>query len=423
MCREDAASCTGGKGRGQDRVKERVNGGALLARRERRERLVRGARSEGFGSILYSCWSPASLSKDGKARVDARRVVEPASSSAPFPSTGQQRKRTGVRYRALQSPRGPPPSSQTRRWQGSPPRVQRSCLCAPHQFPCARATEAKTEHTLGDDANSALSGPAKKDLRRRLAVLLCDLGNLGVLEEGGSGESFGVVDLEEGLGAEGGVGGEDDTKLLGECDHGGLGEVAVLRFVSSRAEKGREGGNERVVLDLEDRGLDARVTEEVNHEASAEVGDTNFLGEAGVLDLLHDGPGRRDGVVGEGDGSALGSVPPLGRVASLNWNVFEGDGEVDEVCEGSAWARGGGRERGRTEVKVVESPVGKLLLARQKDVFLGMERVPAHLVSSFPLHRSPRTHQSLLVTKTSSRVTTPSLIARARPSPHSFSFP
>lgn len=36
----------------------------------------------------------------------------------------------------------------------------------------------------------------------------------------------------------------------------------------------------------------------------------------------------------------------------------------------------GGKEGERTEVKVVKSPVGELLLARQKDVLLGMERVP-----------------------------------------------
>ena len=78
-----------------------------------------------------------------------------------------------------------------------------------------------------------------------------------------------------------------------------------------------------MVLDLENGRPDARMAQEVNQQSSAEVAHANLLGEASVLDLLHHGPRRRDGVVRERHRSSLGAVPPFGRVASIDGDVFE----------------------------------------------------------------------------------------------------
>ena len=63
-------------------------------------------------------------------------------------------------------------------------------------------------------------------LRRGLAVLLRDLADNGRVEEGLLGQSTGVSDLEERLGAEGGVGHDLDLEQLAEIRHLGLGEVS-----------------------------------------------------------------------------------------------------------------------------------------------------------------------------------------------------
>lgn len=51
-------------------------------------------------------------------------------------------------------------------------------------------------------------------------------------------------------------------------------------------------------LNLEGRGLDARVAEEVNEDTALEVGNTNVLGDALVRELLKSLPGLPDGDLG-----------------------------------------------------------------------------------------------------------------------------
>jgi len=83
------------------------------------------------------------------------------------------------------------------------------------------------------------------------------------------------------------------------------------------------------------------------------------------------------------------------------------------------------------EVEVLELPVSKLLLDELRDVLLGVEGVPElggddyeggkgdERVVGGERGGEGRRQDS----QSSSRLTSPSLIARATPSPHSFSFP
>ena len=90
---------------------------------------------------------------------------------------------------------------------------------------------------------------------------------------------------------------------------------------------------------------------------AVEVGDADGAGEAVLLDFFHGLPGFLDGgvagddffaVVGEAWGVALGGV-----------DVFEGDGEVDDV-----------------EVEVVDAPVVELLFADGFDVLVAVVGIP-----------------------------------------------
>lgn len=81
---------------------------------------------------------------------------------------------------------------------------------------------------LGNHSQSALGGPAEKDLSRRLLVRFGDLGDFGVLEEDWRVLGFVPAELEEGLGAEGGVGCDGDVLGGGELEEGWLDEVGVV---------------------------------------------------------------------------------------------------------------------------------------------------------------------------------------------------
>lgn len=71
--------------------------------------------------------------------------------------------------------------------------------------------------------------------------------------------------------------------------------------------------------------MDASVAEEVEDQATLEVGDTNVLDEAGVNQLLHTGPGLVERVVGGAD-LILAIVGPSGRIANRGVDVLESDG-------------------------------------------------------------------------------------------------
>lgn len=177
------------------------------------------------------------------------------------------------------------------------------------------AQEAVVVVGLGDDGKALLDGPAEEDLSRgckntrqkharasegelirTLLSRLRDRVDHVVLQE--RGDAVVGAELEVALGAERGVGGDGDAEGLAERHELLLGEVGVE-------------------LDLERGGLDARVAEEVDQEGALEVAeedsqqgrflqreievcipDTDVLGEASIVDLLHGLPGLTDGDVG-----------------------------------------------------------------------------------------------------------------------------
>lgn len=146
------------------------------------------------------------------------------------------------------------------------------------------------------------------------------------------------VELDKGLRAEGGVGGDGDAALLGELDERLLGEVWV-------------------VLDLEGSWVDLGVAEEVKDKGAVVVGDTDALCKAVVDQLLHRLPGVLQWCVALGDLVVL--VGPAWWVADRRVDILDGDGEVNDV-----------------QVEVVKTPVLELLLADGLDALWIVERVP-----------------------------------------------
>lgn len=112
-----------------------------------------------------------------------------------------------------------------------------------------------------------------------------------------------------------------------------------------------------MVLDLQGCGTDFGVAEEIHDELAVEVADADALGQTFLLDFLHRGPCLLDASLSRNDvfaviGEARGV--PLRRV-----DVFEGDGEVDDV-----------------KVEVFEAPVFELLFADGLDLVAVVEGVP-----------------------------------------------
>lgn len=192
---------------------------------------------------------------------------------------------------------------------------------------------------LGNDGEAALGGPAQEDLGVGLAVLVGNLADDVVLEERSEGLGVGEVELVEGGRAEGGVGGDGDTLVLGEADEVGLDEVGV-------------------VLDLKGGGADLGVAEEVVDQLALEVGNANGAGKTLLNEALHGAPGLLNGGVGAAD---LGDtvVEPAGRVADRGVDVLEGNGEVDDV-----------------EVEVVDAKIAELLASHLLDVLRLVVGVP-----------------------------------------------
>lgn len=192
---------------------------------------------------------------------------------------------------------------------------------------------------LGDDGKATLGGPAKEDLGGGLAVLGGDgLDSINLHQRLDLAGMLHVELLERG-GAEGGVGSDGDTLVFGKTEKLVLDEVGV-------------------VLDLEGGRLDAGIAEQVIDELGLEVGDTDALGETGVNQLLHGGPGLLGGSLGGAD-LGLAVVVPAGGVADAGVDVLKGDGEVNQV-----------------EVEVVETPVGELLLDDGLNTVAIVESVP-----------------------------------------------
>ena len=102
------------------------------------------------------------------------------------------------------------------------------------------------------------------------------------------------------------------------------------------------------------------VAEEVANDTSGAVGDTDGLGETGLLELLHALPGAVHGVVGDRDlSSGSRGIPPCRRVALIGVDVLESHGEVNQV-----------------QIKVVDSPELKSELASGLDVLVLVVGVP-----------------------------------------------
>lgn len=112
-----------------------------------------------------------------------------------------------------------------------------------------------------------------------------------------------------------------------------------------------------MVLDLERRRADPGVSEKIHQQRTLEVRDTDALGETLIVDLLKPLPRLLDARVDGLDGS-IGGVPARG-VGDLGVDVFEGDGEVDEV-----------------EIEVLETPPFELLADNGLDAGLLVEGVP-----------------------------------------------
>ena len=111
------------------------------------------------------------------------------------------------------------------------------------------------------------------------------------------------------------------------------------------------------MFDLEGCGMDLGVAEEIHEELAVEVADADGFGHTLAHELFHSGPRLLDrGVTGN---DVLAVVGEAGRVAFRGVDVFEGDGEVDDV-----------------EVEVVDTPVLELLFADRLDSVVVVEGVP-----------------------------------------------
>lgn len=191
---------------------------------------------------------------------------------------------------------------------------------------------------LGDDSDVALRGPAQQHLGRGLAMLLSNGLDSGVLEQERGLLSVLQLQLKEAQRAEGGVSSHGNAFLLDVVDQTSLGQVGV-------------------VLNLESGRADARVAQQVHDQLGAEVADTNAAGELLVDQGLHGRPGLLDGGIAE---LKLGAVAaPAWRVADGGVDVFQGNGEVDDV-----------------QVEVVDTPISKLLTADGLDLVALVEGVP-----------------------------------------------
>lgn len=111
------------------------------------------------------------------------------------------------------------------------------------------------------------------------------------------------------------------------------------------------------MFDLEGCRMDLSVAEEIHEELAVEVADADGFGHTLAHEFFHSGPRLLDrGVTGY---DVLAIVGEAGRVAFRGVDVFEGDGEVDDV-----------------EVEVVDTPVLELLFADRLDSVVVVEGVP-----------------------------------------------
>lgn len=164
------------------------------------------------------------------------------------------------------------------------------------------ALDALRGGALGQDNVAALETPCEQNLRKVVAASLGNFVELGV----GANLLAGAGNLV--LGAERGVGGDENVVFLAVLDELGVGE-------------------EGVDFDLVDHGLDLGDAEQLLQAGDGPVGDSDGLGLARVVNLLHGAPCWLR-VLGElllDDVFAVGSQ--LGHVVVV---ALCGNGPVDE---------------------------------------------------------------------------------------------
>lgn len=107
------------------------------------------------------------------------------------------------------------------------------------------------------------------------------------------------------------------------------------------------------MFDLERRGDDLGVAEEIHDQDGGEIADADATGQSRGDEGFHCRPGLLDGGGAFNDVSFLFSVVgEARRVAVGRVDVFQGNGEVHDV-----------------EVEVVDAPVLQLLFANRFDAF------------------------------------------------------
>lgn len=112
-----------------------------------------------------------------------------------------------------------------------------------------------------------------------------------------------------------------------------------------------------MVFDLEGCGGDLGIAEEIHDELAVEVADANGFGQTLANKAFHSRPGLLNGSI-TGD-NILAVIREARWVSLRGVDVFEGDGEVDDV-----------------EVKVIDAPILELLFADGLDTVMVVERVP-----------------------------------------------
>lgn len=111
------------------------------------------------------------------------------------------------------------------------------------------------------------------------------------------------------------------------------------------------------MFDLECRGRDLGVAEEIHDELAVEVADADGFGHTLAHKLFHGRPRLLDGSVARDDIFAI--VGEAGRVALRGVDVFEGNWEVNDV-----------------KVEVVDTPIFQLFFTNRFDSVVVVEGVP-----------------------------------------------
>lgn len=191
---------------------------------------------------------------------------------------------------------------------------------------------------LRDHGHIPLRRPPQQHLRGRLAMLVRDLLDVRMLQQQGGVLGLLHVHFEETLRAKGTVRRDGDAFVLRVLDEPFLHQVGVM-------------------FDLQGRGPDLGVAEEIHQQDAAEVTDADTPAQTPLDEFLHRGPRFLDTRLTGRD--VVVFVREAGWIADFGVDVLEGDREMHDV-----------------EVEVVEAPVFELLFADGFDAGAVVEGVP-----------------------------------------------